>query len=125
MLNVTKQLETLTKVCNPEGAEALMELVAMLTMSGKDLDNAMEKFRVKYAIDRIDVGDECYYETNPVEKFRVTNIRLDEDGLGRPAYFFDGIFKDGRTICDGALRLIRRTGNYYPVVEILKWPFDE
>lgn len=124
MLNVMKQLETLTKVCNPEGAEALMELVAMLTMSGKELDNAMEKFRAKYAIDRIGVGDECYYETNPDEKFIVTNIRLDEDGLGRPAYFFDGIYKDGRTICNGALRLIRRTGYYYPVSDFVKSPFD-
>ena len=124
MLNVTKQLEVVAKICDPEGEEALMELVAMLTMSGKELDNAMEKFRAKYAIDRIDVGDECYYETNSDEKFIVSNIRLDEDGLGRPAYFFDGIYKDGRTICDGALRLIRRTGNYYPVAEFLKSPFD-
>lgn len=125
MLNVTKQLETLTKVCNPEGAEALMELVAMLSMSGKELDDAMEKFRAKYAIDlHIDVGDECYYETNPDEKFIVTNIRLGEDGLGQPAYFFDGIFKDGRTICDGALRLIRKTGNYYPIWGFLNSQYD-
>lgn len=128
MLNAIKQLEGFKAMCNQEGSEMLGELIRMLSLSGSKLDEAMEDFRNRYGVlepPGIEVGDECYYCTSPIERFIVTKIWLGKDGLDHPAYFFDGIYHDGTTISDGNLQIIHKTGNYYPIIHALVSPFDE
>lgn len=69
-------------------------------------------------------GDECYYMLNGDSydtRFIITSIHEGENGLKQ----FDGIYHDGRTILDGSLRFVTKTGNYYPVLYCLSSPFDE
>lgn len=119
MLNAIKQLEGFKAMCNQETAIMFDELLYMLSLSGNELDKAMEDFRAKYMPIDIEVGDECYYDINPEDRFIVTNIRLGKDGLDHPAYFFDGIYHDGRTISDGTLKLIHKTRNHYPILHYI------
>ena len=73
-------------------------------------------------------GDECYYMLSGDSydnRFIITSIREGENGLKQKEKFFDGIYHDGRTILDGSLRLVTKTGNYYPVLYCLSSPFDE
>ena len=76
----------------------------------------------------ISPGDECYYllsgDSND-NRFVITRIYEEEDGLKQPTKFFDTIYHDGRTISDGTLRLVAKTGNYYPIFNSLISPFDE
>lgn len=123
MINVYEVISDIA--CSDEEAEMFTELLCMLSLSGKELDTAMEHFRIKYFPANIKVGDECYYDINPEDRFIVTNIRLGKDGLDHPAYFFDGIYHDGRTISDGTLKLIHKTGNYYHILHYINSPFDE
>lgn len=125
MFNAIKKLKEFKVMCNQEEAIMFDELLCMLSLSGNELDKAMEYFRAKYMPIDIEVGDECYYDLNPEDRFIVTKIWLDKDGLDHPAYFFDGIYHDGRTISDGALKIIHKTGNYYPILKYLASPFDE
>jgi len=125
MLNAIKQLEGFKAMCNEEASIMFDELLYMLSLSGNELDKAMEYFRAKYMPIDIEVGNECYYDVNPEDRFIVTKIWLDKDGLDRPTYFFDGIYHDGRTISDGTLKLIHKTGNYYSILKYLSSPFDE
>ena len=76
----------------------------------------------------ISIGDECYYlltGDDDVNRFIITKIYEGEDDLKQPEKFFDAIYHDGRTISDGILRLVAKTGNYYPVLNSLVSPFDE
>lgn len=123
MVNVYKILSELA--CSDEEAEMFDELLRMLSLSGNELDKAMEDFRAKYMPVDIEVGNECYYPSNPNDKFIVTKIWLDKDGLDHPAYFFDGIYHDGGTISEGSLKLIHKTGNYYPILQYINSPFDK
>jgi len=129
MLNAIKQLEGFRTMCNhQEEYEMLGELIRMLSLKGNELDEAMEDFRNRYGVlnaPGIDVGDECYYGSNPNDRFIVTKILLGRDGLDHPAYFFDAIYHDGTTISDGNLQIIHKTGNYYPIMNALLSPFDE
>lgn len=128
MLNAIKQLEDFKATCNQEAAVMFDELLYMLSLSGNELDKAMEYFRTKYGILKasdIEAGDECYYGSNPNDRFIVTKIWLGRDGLDHPAYFFDGIYHDGTTISDGNLQIIHKTGNYYSIMNALLSPYDE
>lgn len=76
----------------------------------------------------ISVGDECYYRLSgdgPDKRFIITKIYDGENKLGEIEKFFDGIYHDGQTISDGTLRLVAKTGNYYPIMNSLLSPFDE
>jgi len=76
----------------------------------------------------ISVGDECYYllsGDSPDNRFIITKIYDGENGLGEKEKFFDGVYHNGRTISDGSLRLVTKTGNYYPIMNALLSPFDE
>jgi len=123
MINVYDVINDIA--CSDEEAEMFDKLLHMLSLSGNELDKAMEDFRTKYMPIDIEVGNECYYDLNPEDRFIVTKIYLDKDGLDRPTYFFDGIYHDGRTISDGTLKLIHKTGNYYPILHYINSPFDK
>ena len=76
---------------------------------------------------QISPGDECYYTLSgdgPDKRLIITKIYDGENGLGEKEKFFDGIYHDGRTISDGSLRLVTKTGNYYPIMNSLLSPFD-
>lgn len=110
------------------GSTAFMDIVN--TMSPDTFTDKLVKYHeaCKKANCDISVGDECYYRLagdGPYNRFIVTKIYDGENGLGEKEKFFDGIYHDGRTISDGALRLVTKTGNFYPIMNSLLSPFDE
>lgn len=98
-----------------EEAEIFKDLAYMLTLSGTELNDAMDIFRQKYIGSGFNVGDECYYDGHPEHVFVLTRIWLDKNGLDDNSYYFDAIYHDGETISDGALYLVKKTGNKYKI----------
>lgn len=116
--------------CSKE-THMLLELIQMLWLSGPELDMRMNQFFNDYmpALRGIRPGDECYYvngdgDSRYENRFIVTRVYEDLDGDGLKTRYFDAIYHDGRTISDGTLRLIDRTGNYYPIMKVIASPFD-
>jgi hypothetical protein len=87
----------------------------MSTFIRTELNDAKAIFRQKCIGSGIHVGDECYYGEHPEHVFVLTRIWLDKDGLDYNTYYFDAIYHDGETISDGALYLVKKTGNKYKI----------
>lgn len=102
-------------ICEYEEAEMFKDLVYMLALNGKELDDAMANFKQKYIGPGFNVGDECYYDKYPEHVFIITRIWHDQNGLGEDSYYFDAIYHDGETISDGTLYLVKKTGNKYKI----------
>lgn len=110
------------------GSPAFMDIVS--AMSPDTFTDKLLKYHVnhKKMKDDISVGDECYYLLSgdePDNRFIITKIYEGENGLGKKEKFFDAIYHDGQTISDGSLRLVTKTGNFYPIMNSLLSPFDE
>ena len=100
--------------CQGEEAEMFKDLAYMLALNSTELNDAMANFRQKYIGSGFNVGDECYYDGHPEHVFVLTRIWLDKNGLD-DSYYFDAIYHDGETISDGALYLVKKTGNKYKI----------
>lgn len=79
---------------------------------------ALKNFIVKWMADDISVGDVCIYPRFPDRPFIISRIYWDD------AFFFDAIYKDGEVLEDGTLRLVEKTGEYYPIERFLKGTFE-
>lgn len=101
--------------CKKEESEMFKDLASMLALKGTELNDAMTNFRDKYIGSGFNVGDECYYDKHPDQVFVLTRIWLDKNSLDENSYYFDAIYHDGETISDGALYLIKKTGNKYKI----------
>lgn len=110
------------------GSPSFMDIVS--AMSPDTFTDKLLKYHAnhKKMKDDISVGNECYYLLSgdgPDERFIITKIYDGENGLGEKEKFFDAIYHDGQTISDGSLRLVTKTGNFYPIMNSLLSPFDE
>lgn len=54
----------------------------------------------------IDIGDVCKYKNGNQCCFVITNKRLEQTGVGKYEFFFDGIYADGEVLHDGSLSLV-------------------
>lgn len=103
-------------------------------MSPDTFTERLTKYHEDHKKKKCDISpsDECYYlhllssnGNGNNNCFVITRIYEGEDGLEQPEKFFDAIYHDGRTISDGTLRLVAKTGNHYPILSSLNTPFDE
>lgn len=120
----TSLLKEMAKKEEGTSKEVLTDLYSLFDLTNLQIPVDPEKFQialknfiVKWMAD-ISVGDVCIYPRVPDQPFIISRIYWDKE------FFFDAIYKDGRVLEDGTLRLVEKTGGYYPIEQFLKGTFE-